>query len=159
QMPFLWTDESADRRNRIAAGEIVVAPVVGDGTQKVAHGLIHHWIGGVFIPGTTIESLSTLMLNYSAYKDFYKPTVVASKLLICTDTDQTFGRRLQSKGLFVTAASEGQYQTHQVRIDSHRGYNVAESIHIQEIENYGRPEQRLLPEGAGVGYVWKLHTI
>jgi len=68
QMPFLWTDESANRRQHIAAGEILVAPMVGDGNRRVPHGLIHHWIGGVFIPGATIDSLSTVMLNYTRIK-------------------------------------------------------------------------------------------
>jgi len=159
QMPFLWTDESADRRQHILGGEIVVAPLVPNGTWKVPHGLIHHWIGGVFIPQANIDSLSTLMLNYSAYKEFYKPTVVDSKLLTCSGRDQTFWMRWQHKALFVTAATEGEYQTHHVRVDARRGYNIADTIRIQEIDNYGRPGQRLLPEGTGDGYIWKLHSI
>jgi len=159
QMPFLWTDESANRRQHIAAGEILVAPMVGDGNRKVPHGLIHHWIGGVFIPGVTIDTLSAVMLNYGAYKDFYKPTVVDSNLLNCSGTEQTFWMRWQSKVLLVTAAAEGQYRTTHIRIDSRHGYNIADSIFIQEIENYGGPGEKLLPAGAGDGYVWKLHSI
>src|SRR5262252_1017376 len=52
-MPFLWIDESAHRGWRIGQGDILVAPVLPHGTQNVPNGLIHHWIGGVFIPGAT----------------------------------------------------------------------------------------------------------
>jgi hypothetical protein len=156
---FLWTDESAERRQQIAAGAILVAPMIADGTLRVPHALIHHWIGAVFIPGVTIDSLSTLMLNYSAYKDFYKPTIVDSKLLTCIGSDQTFWMRWQRKVLFVTVSMEGQYQTRHIQVDRYRGYNVADAIQIQEIENYGRPDQRLLPPGTGDGYMWKLHSI
>src|SRR5437899_11946681 len=61
--PFLWTDESPDRARRVRLGEIAVAPVVGHGTRKVADGLIHDWIGAVFIPGATIESLFAVMYD------------------------------------------------------------------------------------------------
>ena len=47
--PFLWIDESADRAQRTRRGEIVVAPLVGHGTQNVPGGLIHDWIGAIFI--------------------------------------------------------------------------------------------------------------
>src|SRR5437660_12632973 len=55
--PFLWTDEFPDRTRRVRWGETAVAPAVGRGTRTVPNGLIHDWIGGVFIPGATIESL------------------------------------------------------------------------------------------------------
>jgi hypothetical protein len=156
---FLWTDESADRRQRVGRGEIPVAPVLSHGTQKVPDGLIHHWIGGVFIPGATIDSLSAVMQNYDAYKDFYKPVVVDSRTIGCTSLNPTFWMRWQTKVLFITAAIEGQYQAHHVRVDSRRGYDISDSIVVQEIENYGRAGERLLPDGTGSGYVWRLHSI
>ena len=57
----------------------------------------------------------------------------------------------QTKVLFITAAIEGQYQAHHVRVDSRRGYEISDSIQVQEIENYGHAGQRLLPEGTGNG--------
>jgi len=156
---FLWTDESADRKQRVGRGEIPVAPVLSHGTQKVPNGLIHHWIGGIFIPGATIDSLSTVVQNYDAYKDFYKPVVVDSKILGCSSADQRFWMLWQNKVLFITAAIEGQYHTHHVRVNSRRGYNIADSLQLQEIENYGHAGQRLLPPGTGTGYMWRLHSI
>jgi len=156
--PYLWTDESASRRQRIARGEVIVEPLLADGNRRVPHGLIHHWIGGIFIPGVTIDSLSTVMTNYDAHKDFYKPVVADSKLLSCSATDQAFWMLWQHKILFITTAMEGQYQGRHIRVDSRRGYNVADSIRMQEIENYGRPGQRLLAPGTGEGYIWRLHS-
>jgi hypothetical protein len=156
---FLWMDESTDRKRRVGRGEIPVAPAVSHGTQKVPNGLIHHWIGGVFIPGSTIDSLSAVMQNYGAYKDFYKPLVVDSRVMGCTSDDQRFWMLWQSKVLFVTAAIEGQYHAHHVRLDRRRGYEIADSVQVQEIENYGRAGQRLLPPGTGNGYIWRVHSI
>jgi len=156
---FLWMDESADHRQRIDRGEILVAPIVSQGTRRVPGGLIHHWIGAVFIPGATIDSLSTVMRNYNAYKDFYKPVVVDSKVLDCTATEQKFWMRWRHEVLFVTAAMEGVYESHHIMLDSRRGYNVSDSIRLQEIENYGRAGQRLLPPETGDGYIWRMYSI
>ncbi|HYR42873.1 MAG TPA: hypothetical protein VER98_07620, partial [Terriglobia bacterium] len=121
QKPFLWTDESPDRTRRVRLGETAVAPVVGHGTRNVPNGLIHDWIGGVFIPGATIESLFAVMHDYNRYKDFYRPVVADSTLLDCTATDQKFSMVWQHKVLFVNAAIEGEYQAHNVRVDARHG--------------------------------------
>jgi hypothetical protein len=156
---FLWTDESADRRRRVSRGETPVSPAVSHGTQTVPNGLIHHWIGSVFISGAAIDSLSAVLQNYSAYKDVYKPVVVDSKRLSCTSTEARFRMLWQTKVLFITAAIEGEYQAHHVRVDSRRGYDISESIQVHEVENYGHAGQRLLPDGTGSGYIWRLHSI
>jgi len=38
---FLWMDESPERAERVWCGEIVIAPVMGHGTQEGANGLVH----------------------------------------------------------------------------------------------------------------------
>src|SRR5689334_11647592 len=50
--PFLWIDESPDRRRRVHDGEILIAPAAKNVPQGVPHGLIHHWIGAAFLPDT-----------------------------------------------------------------------------------------------------------
>jgi hypothetical protein len=157
--PFLWMDESMDRSQRIGRGETLVAPVLSHGTSRVPNGLIHDWIGGIFMPGATIKRLSAVIQDYSQYKDFYRPVVVDSKLLACTAMDQRFSMLLQHKVLFITAAIEGEYQAHDVKVDSRRGYSVADTVQVQEIENYGHAAERLLPSGTGNGYIWRLHSI
>jgi hypothetical protein len=136
-----------------------VAPVLARGIQRVPNGLIHHWIGGIFIPGATIDSLSAVVQDYAKYKDFYKPVVVDSKLLGCADKDQRFSMLWRHKVLFVIAAIQTEYVARDVRVDHRRGYNVADTVRVQEIEHYGRPEERLLPPGTGSGFIWRLHSI
>jgi len=159
QKPFLWTDESPDRTRRVRLGETAVAPVVGHGTRNVPNGLIHDWIGGVFIPGATIESLFAVMHDYNRYKDIYRPVVADSRLLACTATDQKFSMVWQRKVLFVNAAIEGEYQARNIRVDAWRGYNVTDASQVQEIEDYGHAGEHLLPPGTGNGFIWRLHSI
>jgi hypothetical protein len=62
--PLLWIDESAGRRQGLQRGEILVAPVVGHGSQSVPYGLIHDWIGAAFITDATLESLLAVVHDY-----------------------------------------------------------------------------------------------
>jgi hypothetical protein len=157
--PFLWIDESAERRQQIVRGEILAEPVVAHGMQEVPHGLIHDWMGGMFIPGATLESMSAVALDYGRYKDFYKPVVVEARLVACTATGQKFSVLWHRKVLFVNAAMQAEYSAHAVRIDPRRGYNVVDTVQVQEIENYGRPNQRLLPPDTGNGFIWRMHNV
>jgi hypothetical protein len=67
---FLRTMESADRAERVHAGEIVVAPAPGPNPRNVPGGLIHHWMGAMFIPDRTIEQIVSVTRNYDRYKDY-----------------------------------------------------------------------------------------
>lgn len=156
---FLWTDESAERLGRVRRGEPVVAPMAGRGTREAPNGLIHDWIGAAFIPNGSIESLLAVMHDYDRYKDVYKPAVADSKVLACTATDQEFSMIWRRHILFVNAALESQYRAHDFLVDARRGYNIADTTSVREIEDYGHSAERLLPPGSGNGYIWRLHSI
>jgi hypothetical protein len=156
---FLWTDDSRKRAARVRRGEIVVAPAIEHGTENVPNGLIHHWIGAVFIPGASIESLWAVMHNYDAYEQLFRPTVVASRTLACTESRQEFQMTWQRRVLFVNAAMQGRYQAHEVRVDPGRGYNVADTTEVREIEDYGRSNQHFLPPDTGTGFIWRIRSI
>ncbi len=65
----------------------------------------------------------------------------------------------QAKVLLLYAAMKGEYQVHDVRVDSHRGFSISDTLEIREIENYGKPDEKLLPAGTGNGFIWGLHGI
>jgi hypothetical protein len=159
ERPFLWTDEAPDRKSRLQRGEVLVAPVSRHGTQSVPNGLIHDWIGAVFIPNTTLDRLLAVVHDYDRYKEFYKPAVTDSKVLACADRDQSFSMVWQSRVLFVNAAIEGQYQAHDFAVDERRGYTITATTSVQEVEGYGHSGEHLLPPGQGNGFIWRLHSI
>src|SRR5579864_7903049 len=66
---FLWIDETAERRARVRAGEIVVFPATQQTPHRVPSGLIHDWIGGAFIPDVTLDDVLGVVRDYSHYKD------------------------------------------------------------------------------------------
>src|SRR5579862_2395356 len=70
--PFLWVDESPDLGRSVRAGDVLVA---GYDLLKVPHGLIHHWIGAMFIPNATLDTVTRVLSDYDRYCDFYRPIV------------------------------------------------------------------------------------
>jgi len=156
---FLWTDESENRSAQVRRGEVVVAPVLTHGTQDVPNGLIHHWIGALFLPGTTIGSFWAVLHDYDNYKNTYRPAVTASKTLACSESGQQFLMIWKRKVLFVNAAIEGRYQSHDVILDARRGYSVADSTEIRQIAEYGRSDERMLPPDTGSGFIWRIRSI
>ena len=111
RQPFLWMDESPERAARVRRGQVVFAPVLGHGSQSVPHGLIHDWIGAIFIPGATIDSLWAVVHDYDDYHVTYGPVVSSSKTLACDLSSQEFQMIWQRKVLFVRAAMRGHYES------------------------------------------------
>jgi hypothetical protein len=59
------------------AGEIIAAPIGNSNPIAIPHGLIHHWIGAVFVPGATIEDLAAVLNDYDKYNEIYRPTLIS----------------------------------------------------------------------------------
>jgi hypothetical protein len=158
-LPFLWADETPERAARLRSGELIVAPAVGRGTLAVPHGLVHDWVGAVFIPGATIDSLWSVVHDYDSYRRMYRPVVISSRTLACSEQSQEFQMVWQRKVLFVVAAMRGRYRAHDVRLDAHRGYSIAEAVEVREIEDYGHAGERMLPPDTGNGFLWRIRSV
>jgi hypothetical protein len=157
--PFLWMDESPERAAGVHRGEVAIGPGVGNGTESVLHGLVHDWIGTIFIPGASISDLWAVVHDYENYRRMYRPVVSSARTLACTDASQEFQMVWQRKVLFVSAAMQGDYQAHDIMLDAHRGYGIAESVEIREIEEYGHPGEHLLRAGTGNGFIWRIRSV
>ncbi len=150
--PFLWVDESADLGRRVQAGEVLVA---GHDLQKVPHGLIHHWIGAMFIPNTTLDEVTRVLHDYDGYADFYRPIVMKSKIIDRTDDCEKVTLLMTQKAFSVTAAAQMDDEIYVTKLDVNRMYILSTSVRVQEVANYGRRDEHLLAEGQGPGYVWR----
>jgi hypothetical protein len=156
---FLWVDEAPERLARVKAGEVVVAPIGSHIPKKVPSGLIHDWVGAVFIPNASINDALQVVRDYSRYKDLYQPSVVDSKVIDSSaDTDRYF-MLLMNKALLLKTAFSADYEACYVRVDDRRAYSIARSTRIQEIQDYGTSTERLMPEGQGRGILWRLFAV
>jgi hypothetical protein len=165
---FLWADETADRRSRLRAGEILVTEARDHTPKKVPSGLIHHWMGVAFIPDAKLDNVLGVVRDYTHYKDYYHPTVIDSRTVRqarnasqsegMPDTDR-FSTLLMNKALFLKVALDNEYESSYLPAGPGRAYSITNCVRVQEIENYGQLDERKLPSGQGSGYIWRLHGI
>jgi hypothetical protein len=156
---FLWTFEDSDRAARVHAGEIMVAPAPGPNPKNVPGGLIHHWVGAIFLPGLTIGRVTEVTRDYDRYKDYYQPAVIESESVARGDTIDRFSMQLVNRAFFLKAALDTDYRATYVRLGQNRLYSISRTTRVQEIEKLGERDEHKVPEGEGHGYVWKLFSI
>ena len=146
---FLWMDEAPERLARIRKGEIIVSAVGPQNPSKVPSGLIHDWVGAVFIPNASLKDTLAVLSDYARYKEIFQPMVIRSKVVATSDAKDRFSLVLTNTSSFLKTALETDYESCYVRIDDRRGYTVSRMTRIQEIEEVGTPGERLLREGEG----------
>ena len=157
--PFLWVDEAADRLARVRAGEVLVSPGSHENPRRIPSGLIHDWIGAIFIPNATLADVLQVVSDYARYQDFYKPTVAQSKPIATGEETDRFSMLLMNKSLVLKTAFDTDYESCYVRVDAQRGYGTSWTTRVQEVAEYGTPRQHLLPVGEGSGFIWRLFSI
>lgn len=157
--PFRWSDELPDRRDQLRAGEIIVSPIDQQVPKRVPSGLIHHWIGAVFIPKIRVVDVLSVTRNYERYSEYFRPVVLDAKPLCRAVSEDRFSLLLMNKSVLRKTALEGEYQTRYFQMSTERSYSVSHATRIQEIENYAQPAERKLPDGGGSGYIWRIASL
>ena len=155
---FLWAHENSSRFQRIQKGEMLASPVVGHGTRRIPSGLIHHWIGTVFIPSTTISEVFAVVRSYDRYKEIFRPVTVDAKLISQEENSDKFSLLLSKKVLFVTTTIAGEFQSTYNRVSQERWSNVSYSTRLQDVKDYGQPSERKLEPNDGSGFLWRAYS-
>lgn len=144
---------------RPRTGLFIEPLVTRDGGKEidVPGGLIHHWVGSVFVPGATLDQAVELLQDYDRHAEVYKPTVARSKLLARNgDTFKVYLRFVMKKVITVVVNSE--HEAHFTRDGSDRTRSRIVSTRIAEVEEAGTPAERENPVGRDGGYLWRLNT-
>jgi hypothetical protein len=102
--------------------------------------------------------VASTLREYGRYKQYFGPTVVDSRTIQRTDQEDQYAVRWVNKVLFVNAGIDAECRTQYLHIDEHHVYSTSYASSLQEIQNYGHPNQRDLPAGSGHGYVWRLYS-
>lgn len=150
--PFLWVNESPELTQRVQRGEVVV---IDHDPSKVPHGMIHHWIGAMFIPNATADQVMNVLGSYERYTDFYKPLIHKSVVLERNGDDSQVKVLAVQKTFSVTAAVETDNQVHVERVSRGKMYILSDAVRVQEICEYGQPGEHPFPEEKRPGYVWR----
>jgi ABC-type transporter Mla MlaB component len=156
---FLRVFEDPKQLEAVRRGEIVAMPAPGGSPRRVSGGLIHHWVGMMFLPGIKLDEALNVSSDIKHYKAIFHPYVVDSKLTSHHGNEDQFVLRLMNKTLFLKLALDAEYVSRGCRIGERRYYSVSTTKHVEEIEKYEQPEEHRNPEGEGLGYIWKMFSI
>lgn len=162
---FLYIDAKPDdvkksSYDELKNGQILVEKLEtrADGVSAdVPDGMVHHWVGLVFIPGATLAQVLPIVQDYDHRSDLYKPDVVASHLISHQGSDYKFFLRLYQKR-FTTAVFNTEYTAHWGQVDPKKMYSHSISTRIAEVKDADHPDGEEWPVGQGRGYLWRLNT-
>ena len=162
---FLYVDGlSADARKsayeQLRNGEILVQKMETRGpgiTTDPPEGMIHHWVGLVFIPGVTLAQVLPIVRDYNSRAELYKPEVTASRLISHQGNEYKYFLRLYEKR-FTTVVFNTEYIAHWGQVDARKFYSDSISTRIAEVKDADHPDGEELPVGQGHGYLWRLNT-
>ncbi len=154
---FLGVDEDPARLERVRNGEVVIDQTGVDSMTSVPGGLIHDWTGAAFITGVTLEETLRLCQDYESHDRYYRPEVVESKLHERDgDRFEIFYRLLKKK--VITIVLDTEHEVRYFHVDESRAYSQSRATRISEVRNAGESNERVLPDGRGGGYLWRLNS-
>jgi hypothetical protein len=126
-------------------------------TIEAPGGLIHHWLGVVFVPGATLQQTLALMEDYNHHQDVYRPEVVRSRLLSRQDSDFKIFYRLRKKKV-ITVTLDTNHDVHYFPVDSKHWYSRSYSTRIAEVVGADTPDEREKPVGQDGGFLWRINS-
>lgn len=162
---YLWVERLPEARRtealaQLRSGGVVIEKLetLDDGKPiAVPGGLIHHWIGTAFVPGATLAQTLAFMQDYDHKVEYFKPDIVRSKILSHEGDDYFVLLRFYQKKIITTVIDTDQ-EVHYHVVDKTHAWSRSSATRVQEVDNPGKSDERLEPEGHDRGFVWKLNT-
>jgi hypothetical protein len=163
--PYLWVDALSDARRREALaalrrGELIIEPLETRDQGKtvdVPDGLIHHWMGTVFVPRGSVDDAVALLQDYDRHAQVYAPTVARSKTLARSGDTFKVSLRFMMKKV-ITVVTNTEHEARFTRDGPDRAQSRIHSTRIAEVEEPGTAQEREKPVGRDGGYLWRLNS-
>jgi hypothetical protein len=163
--PYLWVERLSPEQRAVAeeqlrSGQLVIErldTLDSCKTIPVPGGIIHHWIGTVFVPGATLGQTLSFMQDYEHKTEYFKPDIVRSKILRHDGDDYFVLLRFYKKKIITTVIDTDQ-EIHYHVVDSTHAYSRSRTTRVQEVENAGKSDEKLEAEGHDRGFMWRMNT-
>jgi hypothetical protein len=135
------------QRTTLEAGREIVCPDC----------MIHHWEGLVFIHGARLADVLRVLEDYNHHAEYYAPDVVRSQIEAHDgDHFRVLLRFRRQKVITVVLNTE-----HEIRYfrDSATGaHSRSSAMHVAEVENPGKANEREKPREEDNGFLWGMET-
>ena len=163
--PFLRIDGLSDVDRRVALAELSLGELYVERLStreagksiEVPDGLIHHWLGTVFVPGATLAQALDLLQDYDRHAEVFRPAIARSKLVSRNGDVFRADLRFSMKKV-ITIVVNTENEARFTRLGSDRAQSRIYSLRIAEVADPGEPQERERPVGRDGGYLWRLYT-
>lgn len=163
--PFLRIDglAASERRAKLdglGRGELYIERLQTHDAGKtidVPDGLIHHWLGAVFVPDVKLDQALDLLQDYDHHAEIYRPAITRSKLVSRNgDVFRVDLRFSMKKVITVVVNTENEARFSRPAAD--RAQSRIYSLRVAEVEDPDTPRERENPVGHDGGFLWRLYT-
>jgi hypothetical protein len=161
----LWIDgfpeeQRAEAYTALKRGEVKMQKLeILDNNKPIAcpGGMIHHWTGVVFIPGTNLEQVLGVLEDYDRHSVYYAPDVERSKIESRDGEHfRVFLRFRRHKVITVVLNTEHEVQYfHDAPGKAH---SRSSAVRIAEVANAGKSDEREKTPGDDDGFMWRMET-
>jgi hypothetical protein len=157
---FIGGEDAEACRTSVQAGEICILKMetlneVGR-PPRIPSGMVHHWLGSVFVPGIELSDLVSWVQNYPEHENYFDEVEDSELLSRKGDVFEILLRLKRKKIVTVHYNTE-----HHVEYRYHGPNRVSSTSYttkISQLENVGRPSEREKPEGRDNGFLWRLNS-
>ena len=161
--PFLFVDGWPEARRAAAYEQLRQGAVLiqemnaleGGRPIAVEHGLIHDWVGVLFIPHTTLAQTLKVVQDYPHYQDYFKPQIRNSRLLSRNGDDFKVAMQIYRKTV-VTVAIDAEFDVRFEPLGPERMMDRSCATRLAQVADVDQPDQHELEPGDGDGYLWRL---
>jgi hypothetical protein len=120
-------------------------------------GMIHHWAGVVFIPGAKLQDALRVLQDYDHHAQYYAPDVERSKIE-SRDGDYFLLFLRFRRHKVITVVLNTQHDVRYFRDSETREHSRSSAVHIAEVENAGKSNEREKAPGEDGGFLWRMET-
>jgi hypothetical protein len=162
---LLWIDtlpqnERAQAYQTLRRGEVRMQRLeTFDNGEKIRcdGGLIHHWVGAVFLSGAKLPDVLRVLQDYDHHAQYYAPDVEQSKIESHDgDHFRVFLRFRRHK--VITVVLNTHHDVRYFRDSDTRAHSRSSAVRITEVENPGKSSEREKAPGEDGGYLWRMET-
>ncbi len=157
QKPFLAIGDDPAERQKVLGGELLIRPALPENPVSIDGGLIHDWLGAVFIPNVSMEKVLSILQNFDAHSRIY-PSVVSSHLIRRDGNHLTGYWRLERKDPLFPVVLDVVQDAYYQQAGPGKWTCRAYAKNISEVQNAGTPQGKKLPPGQGNGFLWQFYA-
>jgi hypothetical protein len=152
---FLFIEDDPGTKQRVLSGELFIKQMNGGRPVEIANGLIHDWLGAIYMRNTSMQRVLEVLEDFDRHKDIY-PAVSKSHTLSRDGNNIKGYWRLQQKGL-VPVILDVNEDVHYTEIAPGKWKGQSYARDITEVDTSWFSRGRKFPVGEGHGFLWRLY--